>query len=850
MRSSEMNNILKLYNVAPKVPAELRFLEELSFNMWWCYHPEAQALFERIEPELWQEVEGNTRLFMSRLPQGRLEKLAQDELYLTELKNVETAFRKDVPVSDDIRQRKTAYFSMEFGIHESVRIFSGGLGVLAGDHLKAASDLHLPLVGVGLLYHQGYFRQVLDSNGWQQERYPENEIHNMPITRATDPAGNEVTVTIPLAERTVSAAVWVLKVGNVPLILLDTEIPQNPPELRSLTWRLYGGDTRNRIQQEILLGFGGYKALSAMGMIPEVCHMNEGHAAFLSLARIEHLQKEFNYSPDTALEIVWRSNVFTTHTPVPAGNEVFDFDLLRPFMAPLCKAAGIDVERMLKWGVPINERNSSKAMSMTVLGMRLANFSNGVSKLHGQVARQMWKNLWPGRALDEIPIKHITNGVHPSSWIANRKRTLFDHYLPGDHLMNPGYEVLRQRLDQIPDYELWTAHELCRQSLVRYVRQRLQKTLKCVVCDPSADNAVLDPHILTIGFARRFATYKRGTLLLRYRERLLRLLGNKTTPVQFIFAGKAHPADDNGKRLIQELVQFARQNGVSHKLVFLEDYDIGMARKLVQGVDVWLNTPRRPQEASGTSGMKAAINGCLNLSILDGWWDEAYTPGNGWAIPGNENYQNPDDCDNFEAQELFDLLESEVIPLFYHRSNNDLPTRWIRMMKNSIAMGLGMFSSLRMVENYRDMFYIPAMKNYETLSADHGAQAAALVVQKQRFLKNYPEMLIEEPEIKGDLKGEIHVGDSFKVRVKVFLSELRPEEVDVQIYAGNVNVHNEIVSSSSYSMQLTEELGNGNYIYEHTLLCSNSGRFGLTARITAPGEDWKNSMPGFMCWVK
>ena len=845
-----MDNFMKLYNVAPSIPRELHFLEELSFNMWWSYHPEAQELFERIDPALWLESEGNSRLFISKLPQSRLEELAQDKLYLKELESVENSFRRDVKVNNDLCKCKIAYFSMEFGIHESVRIFSGGLGVLAGDHLKAASDLKLPLAGVGLLYHQGYFRQVLDSNGWQQERYPENEIHNMPITRAIDPAGNEVTVTIPLAERVVSAAVWVLKVGNVPLVLLDTEIPQNPPELRSLTWRLYGGDTRNRIQQEILLGVGGYKALIAMGIEPAVCHMNEGHAAFLSLARIEHLVKNFNYSPDTALEVVWRSNVFTTHTPVPAGNEVFDFNMVRPFAEVLCKAADIDSERMLKWGVPVGERNTSSQLSMTVLGMRLADFSNGVSKLHGEVARRMWKDLWPGRALDEIPIGHITNGVHPASWISTRKRTLFDHYLANDYLQNPDYEKLRMQLDTIPDYELWAVHELCRQSLVRYTRQRLQKTLKCVVCDPDADSAILDPHILTIGFARRFATYKRGTLLLRYPERLLRLIGNKSTPVQFIFAGKAHPADENGKRLIQELVQFARQNNVSHRLVFLEDYDIGMARKLVQGVDVWLNNPRRPQEASGTSGMKAAINGALNLSILDGWWDEAYYPGNGWAIPGNENYQSPDDCDNFEAQELFNLLENEVIPLFYHRSSNDLPTQWIRMMKNSIAMALGRFSSLRMVENYRDMFYIPAMKNYEMLIADNGAQAARLAEQKRKLLANFPRMSIEQPEIEGDLKGSIHVGDSFKVRVKVFLNELKPEEVDVQLYTGNVNVHNQIIASTSYSMQLIEDLGGGHYIYGHCAICRNSGRFGLTARIVPVGSSWKNSMPGFICWVK
>lgn len=845
-----MSNI-KLFNVAPSVPDELRFLEEISFNMWWSWHPAAIELFERIDPALWREVEGNTRMFLNCLPQGKLEELARDSFYLRSLKAVEAEFRRDVQIHDEVKKRKIAYFSMEFGIHESLRIFSGGLGVLAGDHLKAASDLHLPLVGVGLLYRQGYFRQVLDRNGWQQERYPENEIHNMPITRACDPHGKEVTISFPLIDRVVSAAVWVLKVGNVPLILLDTEIPQNPPELRILTWRLYGGDVRNRIHQELLLGVGGYKALVAMGYEPEVCHMNEGHAAFLSLARIAHLVQAYGYDMDTALEIVWRSNVFTTHTPVPAGNEIFDLDLIRPYLAPLCGEAGVDVDRMLKWGIPINERNTSKRMSMTVLGLRLANFSNAVSRLHGDVARSMWKDLWPGRALDEIPIGHITNGVHPASWIATRKRVIFDHYLSADWLMRPNRERLAERLEQVPDYELWSAHELCRQSLVRYVRLHQQHSLKCVVTDPGeCGKAVLDPNILTVGFARRFATYKRGTLLLRYPDRLLKLLRNPTMPVQFIFAGKAHPADDSGKSLIQQLVQFARQNGVSDRLIFLEDYDIGMARKLVQGVDVWLNNPRRPQEASGTSGMKAAINGVLNLSILDGWWDEAYEPGNGWAIRSNENYQDPEDCDNFEAQELFNLLENEVVPLFYDRTNNDLPSRWIKMMKNAIAMGLGSFSSLRMVEEYRDLFYNSAMRDFEQLVADNAAKAKALVAQKHRFQENFPNMIVEDPVVEGDLRGEIHVGDSFRVRVKVFLNQLKPEEVEVQIYAGKVNVHNVIISSQSQNMHMAEDLGDGNYMYEHRVVCKNSGRFGLTARITPVGNEWTNSVPGFICWPR
>ncbi|QSH41973.1 alpha-glucan family phosphorylase [Lentisphaerota bacterium ZTH] len=841
----------QLYNVAPKIPEELSFLERLSYNVWWSWHPEATELFLRINPNLWRQVGGNSRKFLGMVPQARLEELAKDKAYLRQLKRVEQEFERDCSKNPDRSTRHIAYFSMEYGIHESIRLYSGGLGVLAGDHLKAASDMGLPIVGVGLLYRQGYFRQYLDRNGWQIERYPDNEIHNMPLTRALDLHGNEVFVKLPLLDRELVASVWTMMVGNIPLILLDTELPQNPPEFREITGRLYGGDRRMRLEQELLLGIGGYMALIKMGFEPEVCHMNEGHAAFLSLARIQHLVQDKKMDPDTALEVVWRSNIFTTHTPVPAGNEVFNIDLVRPYLESLLKDTGLDVNRVLNWGIPVDNRDKSHEICMTILGMRLANYSNGVSKLHGEVARNMWRHLWPGRAMDEIPIKHVTNGVHISTWVAPRKRAIFDRYLSIDWSLNPNTRKLRQYVESIPDEELWMAHELCRHSMIRSARSRLQQRMKCRSLDCStiyqAKN-FLDPDILTIGFARRFATYKRGTLLLRNAERLKLLLSDQERPIQLIFAGKAHPADEAGKSLIQQLIQFCEQPGVRSRIVFLEDYDMSLAREMISGVDVWLNTPRRPQEASGTSGMKAAVNGVLNCSILDGWWAEAYSHKCGFAIVGDENYEDPEDCDNFESHVLFNLLERDIIPTFYDRSEGDLPHRWIRMMKESIIMALGNFSSMRMIQQYNYKFYAPAVERYEQLTAENATAAKKLVKCKNRLKDNYASIKIEYPKVDSELV-DVHVGDTFNVSARVFLNELKPEDVDIQVYYGPVNTHNEIIHSYTANMELAEDLGNGHYMYKYQLHCAQSGRFGLTARITPTGRDWRNSMPGFICWA-
>lgn len=843
---------LQLYNVAPRIPAEIKFLETLADNIWWCWHPAAVELFMRIDPNLWRGLDGNAKTFLRMVSQKRLEELARDVNYIRQIHLVQAEFERQQQGSDDVSKRRVAYFSLEFGIHESIRIFSGGLGVLAGDHLKAASDLKLPLVAVGLLYRQGYFRQMLDRNGWQMEHYPVSEIHDLPVVRGCDPQGKPVTVTMRLAEREIHIAVWVLWVGNVPLVLLDTELPQNPPDLREVTWRLYGGDKRMRLHQELLLGIGGFKALVAMGYDPAVCHMNEGHAGFLSIARIIHLVKKLNYTPDQALETVWRSNVFTTHTPVPAGNEVFDVNLVRPYMQPFAEEAGIDVERIVQWGMPFNDRKNASEMSMTVFGLRMAaNYSNGVSKLHGEVAREMWKHLWPQRSVAEIPILHITNGVHISSWVSYRLASLYDRHLTGKWAANPDYTKLSESMEKLPDDELWATHELCRQSLVRHVRRLLQGSLRYLGEGNSATlKSVLQPDILTIGFARRFATYKRGTMLLRDKNRLLKLLRDSSRPIQFIFAGKAHPADNEGKKLIQELIEFARKENVQDRFMFLENYDIGMARYLVQGVDVWLNTPRRPQEASGTSGMKAAINGVINCSILDGWWAEGYNGENGWAIESNDYYTEDEDRDKYECQQLFNILENEIIPCFYERSG-DLPHRWIQRMKASIATGLGYFSSTRMVEDYNRDFYEPATAAYDALTAGNGERAMELVKGKEILVSNFigDKLFVGKPVVESGLNS-IYVGDKFKVTVEVSLGGLTPEQVEVDAYYGAVNAHNDIIESISTSLSMIESCGNGRYIYGGEIECKTAGRFGLTARIKAAGSEWDNSVPGFMCWPR
>ncbi len=846
---------IQLYNVAPRIPHELKFLDELSYNLWWCWHRGGLEVFRKIDISLWRQVHGNTRQLLSLVPQSRLEELVHDEGYMRMLKLVETEFRHEVTaVMKDITMadRKVAYFSLEYGLHESVRLYSGGLGLLAGDHLKAASGLKIPLVAVGLLYRDGYFKQTLDRTGWQVERYPQNEINHMPLTRVHEPGSNEeMFVKVKMKNQEVTAAVWKMEVGCVTLVLLDTEIPQNPQEFRDICGRLYCADREQRLQQEILLGIGGFEVLTKMGMDPSVCHMNEGHAAFLSMARIAYLVNKKGLDVNTALEVVWRTNIFTTHTPVPAGNEMFDTEMVRPYLEALKGETKLDTTRIISWAVGAGATNPHE-FSMTVLGLRMANYSNGVSRLHGEVARSMWNRLWPNRPQDEVPITYVTNGVHIQSWVSQPNANLYNNYLGSDWATNPSSEQLCEGIKLIPDEELWICHELCRHSLVRHARRNIQAQLKSRSAfennQSSAKNA-LDPDILTIGFARRFATYKRANLLFRDPERLEKLITNAQRPIQFVFAGKAHPADEPGHELIRQVLQFTQRPAVRNRIVFLEDYDIGVARHMVQGVDVWLNTPRRPQEASGTSGMKAAINGVLHCSILDGWWVEGYefNSQSGWAIPSDEDSHNTDEADANESAALFCLLENEIIPTFYERSEGDIPLKWVQMMKHSISMSLGHFSSTRMVDEYDHRFYKPAIKDYARLMGNNAAAAVALVADKHRLVENFPKLSLKQPQTSADLNA-IHTGDSFDVSIQVYLADLKPAEVDVEIYYGPVDAYNNITCSNFVTMDDYQELGNGNYLYTKKIKCGTAGRFGMTGRVTPSGSEWCNSIPGFLRW--
>ncbi|OVE74023.1 hypothetical protein BVX94_01715 [bacterium B17] len=842
---------IQLFNVAPSLPEELEFLETLSYNMWWCWNTHAIELLRRIDPVLWKKSLHNPFLFFNKMPQDRLEALAKDKGFMTHYRQVEKSFQKQVLQDHDEHYNDCiAYFSLEYGIHESLRLYSGGLGVLAGDHLKSASDMNVPVVAVGLFYRCGYFQQYLNQEGWQQEACVENEIHHMPMKKALDSDGNQVQVEVPMPDDTLMADVWRVDVGRVPLFLLNTNVVENSDEYKNICTHLYDSDRQIRLRQELLLGIGGFKALLALGYDPPICHMNEGHAAFISLARIDHLVKDKQIPVAEAQEMVARSAIFTTHTPVPAGNESFSLDLVKPHLDALQKKMEMHTDEVISWGQEPGGKSQKNEIGMTILALRMSRFANGVSKLHGNVSRDMWAHLWPERPKDEIPINHITNGIHVGSWLSTDNAILYDRYIGLEWRSKAADKDMLERVDNITDDELWRAHELGRSRLVRAARESGERQLKARNSsreEVDQIKTVLNQGILTIGFARRFATYKRATLLLRDRERLKRLLSNEKMPVQMVFAGKAHPADDVGKGFIKEIIEFARHPETRHRIIFLENYDIQIARALVQGVDVWLNTPRRPQEASGTSGMKATINGALHLSILDGWWEEGYSPECGWAIGSGEDYTNTEYQDTVEAQALYNLLENEVVPRFYNRPDGDIPSEWITMMKESIKMSLKGFTSNRMVGEYDEMMYKPAMDENWTLWENDRAKTKELVKQHKRLNTLWKHVSLTNPTTNRDISN-LHTGDKFEVSTTVQLGELKPEEVDIEVYYGPVSGANKITKSHSQKMTMAEDKGNGTYLFRQEITCETTGRFGMTTRATPSGKDWRNIIPGFITW--
>jgi glycogen phosphorylase len=695
------------------IPERIARLRELAYNLWWTWHPEAQALYQTIDGDLWELVYHNPVEFLRDVRQQRLEAAAADHEFLARYDAVLRSFDAYVQADNTwwrtthgtIEGKTIAYFSAEFGLHEALPIYSGGLGVLSGDHVKEASDLDLPFVAVGFIYPQGYFRQRLDHSGWQNAEYRKLNFADIPARPAFTKDGREVVVDVELPGRTIYAKAYTIQVGRVQLVLLDTDIHPNSPKDRELSARLYGGDHEMRVSQEIVLGIGGVRALRQLGISPTVWHMNEGHSAFLvlELAREQVRQgKRF----EQAAEVIRSHAVFTTHTPVPAGNDAFAYDLIEKYFWRYWGELGLSREQFLS--LAKDQQPWGELFGMTVLAINMAERRNGVSKLHGHVSRDMWRKIFPGKSGEEVPITSITNGVHTATWLAPELRQLYDAFLGADWERNLDDPVLWAAVREIPDEVLWEARTKLKRQLIAFVRERVQTRAQSLNLQIPGW-PVLDENALTIGFARRFATYKRATLLFKDLERLKYIINKADRPIQFIFAGKAHPADNPGKHFIQDVYQLSQQPGLAGKVVFLEEYDMCIGRALTQGVDVWLNNPRRPYEASGTSGMKASLNGAPNLSILDGWWPEAYNGKNGWAIGEEREYSNTDEQDWNDAQSLYHLLEHEVAAKYYARDKAGVPHEWIGFCKEAIATVAPQFSMRRMVKEYVEQLYIPAM---------------------------------------------------------------------------------------------------------------------------------------------
>ncbi|TCW61483.1 alpha-glucan family phosphorylase [Treponema sp. J25] len=839
------------YTVKPKLPAPLQPLEELAHNLWLSWNFDAVMLFIRLDYDTWLHSQQNPARMLGMVSQERLEKMAQDDSYLAALKEVYNHFQRYKKGERWYRgshRDVIAYFSMEYGLDVSLPIYSGGLGILSGDHMKTASDLGLPLVGVGLLYRQGYFKQYLNADGFQQESYPENDWYNMPVERKLKKDGKPLLISVDLAGRVTLAQIWEVKVGRNSIYLLDTNIEENAPDLRDITATLYGGDRETRIRQEILLGVGGIRALRALGINPAVAHMNEGHSAFLGLERIRELMEQEGLTFYEAKEALWPTNVFTTHTPVPAGNERFSIDLMEKYFRSWAEHMGLSWKEFLALGRE-NPDNEGEQFCMTVLALRLSAYCNGVARLHGRVSREMWKGLWPGLPVSEVPIGHITNGVHPRTWVSNNMVELLDRYFGPHFEEEPTDLSIWNRMDRISDEELWRTHERRRERLVAFARDRIRRQLERNGATDSriqqAEDA-LSPYTLTIAFARRFATYKRGNLLLRDPERLLRLLKDSERPIQLIFAGKAHPHDLPGKDLIREIIHFAEKYDVTSKIVFLEDYDMTMAKYLTSGADLWLNTPRRPLEASGTSGMKAAMNGVLNCSILDGWWDEAYAPDIGWAIGRGEQYTDMELQDNVESRALYDLLEREIIPLFYQRGRDGLPREWIRRMKNCMRTIGQSMSSHRMLMEYSQNYYFPALKNYRRIRAGNYEESKSLAAYLQKLKLNWPQIAVLS--MSSTARPVMQRGDSLTVSACIRLGNLQPEEVRVELYHGTVSNQGVIEEAQRDEMKPVQKEGDC-YRFQVRVQCTQTGRQGHTVRILPKHPALVHPyLPGFIKW--
>ena len=833
---------LQTFHISPKLPAALEPLRELVYNLWWSWEPRARKLFRDIDSELWDRTNHSPLRMLQLSTQARLSELAEDDDFRREMNATIGRFKTYLARKDTygaVYAGKTggelvAYFSAEFGFHESVPNYSGGLGILSGDHCKSASDLGLNFVGVGLLYRHGYFRQQVNREGLQEAVQLNQNFFQLPVTPALGPDGEPLKISVEIPGRTVWAKVWKLAVGRIHLYLLDTDILENSEEDRVITEQLYGGDADMRIRQELVLGIGGVRALAALGLSPAVYHMNEGHSAFLGLERIHQLVDAKKLSFRAALQVVAASNVFTTHTPVPAGNDAFSRALMQRYFADYPTEVDIPFDEFFSYGQAVAGR--TEEFSMTILALRTSRQSNGVSALHGLVSKGLWREVWAGVPEHEVPITSITNGVHTKTWAAPEFMDLYTKYLGEDwedHLTDKDYW---RRVIDIPDEVIWEAHQMLKKRLIDFARQRIRAQRERLGETPAQlreVNDILNPEVLTVGFARRFATYKRGTLLFANPERLFKMVSDADRPVQFIFAGKSHPKDEPGKRIIQEIYHYTRQPQFNGRVVFLEDYDAHVGRRMYQGVDLWLNNPLRPLEASGTSGMKLPPSGGLNLSVLDGWWCEGHNGKNGWAI-GPEITKGSVELQNeVDAESLFHVLETQIVPLYYAKPDGKLPLAWIQLMRESIRSVTPVFNTHRMVMEYHQRMYARAATAQAKLMANDCKAASELSEWKKQMRAKWSGVNIYDVQLQHPDRLNIHVGDPLEISAQVYLGEVSPAHVRVQAYYGE-NRDNTIHSPAVFDLSLSAEQPNresGNYLYHGRVPSTETGAFAFNVRV-------------------
>ncbi|MCX7842599.1 MAG: alpha-glucan family phosphorylase [Clostridia bacterium] len=832
--------LLGKIKVKAVIPEQLSRLKDIAYNLWWSWNHEAIDLYREIDLALWEKLGKNPVRFLLEVSQKKLDSKIHDPEYMQRYHDVVRSFDSYMSDTDtwfnrthpDKKDHLVAYFSAEYGLNEVLPIYSGGLGVLSGDHCKSASDLGIPFAGIGLFYKQGYFSQRINREGWQETNFTDLNVSYLPIKPALDSKGEQVKISVELPGRLVYAQVWKVAVGRIFIYFMDTDVEQNSPSDRSLTARLYGGDQETRILQEIFLGIGGIRVLDALGLKPTVYHMNEGHSSFMGLELIRKYVQEKGLSFKVAKEAVASASIFTTHTPVPAGNDVFPLHLIDKYFSNYWGSLGISRHEFIDLGLKIGDHQN---FNMTALALTIAGRKNGVSELHGAVSRNIFNNIWPGVPEDDVPITHITNGIHTLTWLSPSFKHIYDKYLPQNWRNELWNNEVWNSVDDIPDEELWKTHCVLKTKMIGFVRDRLR--------DQRAQNgesiesirevdALLDSDALTIGFARRFATYKRANLIFRNAARIQRILNNPNMPVQIIFAGKAHPADGPAHEVIKNINDIARQEGFRGKVILVENYNMTLARNLVQGVDVWLNNPRRPLEASGTSGQKVCINGIINFSVLDGWWCEGYNGKNGWSIGDDTHYDNEYYQDNADSESIYDTLENKIVPLFYDRNENGIPVNWVKVMKESIKSLTYQYSTHRMVQDYTKKMYVPAMTRMEKITASGYSFAANLADWKSSIERSWPQVQIIPEKSMNQLKEQNTLsGEPITISTHVNLGNIDPSSVKVELYYGTISRNNTIENPEVLEMGMVEKIDSSTYRYSAKVSILEGGEYGYTFRV-------------------